>query len=103
MGQRFDRTPGMDFELTDEVAEQLNGIASTVRHVGRQAQMVGAAGEDATTAVLPDEQELRNHLLTGMSRRQAIPPGEAADAEQLDAIVQDVGSAHPRHLVSNRL
>jgi hypothetical protein len=70
----------VDVELFDELAKKLGGVPLPLGNRRGQPQMIGTARENATATILPDQQELRLDLLTGMLRRQPLPPGEAADA-----------------------
>src|SRR6266536_2689265 len=57
-------------ELRQPPVQQLDGVAPPVGDVGRQAEVVGAAGEDAAAAVCVQEQQLDQDLLAGVLGRQ---------------------------------
>ena len=64
----------------DQFIEETGGVALSVFDGSGQAQMVGATGQNAAAAILADQEELYYDFLSGMFRRQTMPPGEAADA-----------------------
>src|SRR5207249_1746057 len=66
-----------------------------------QATAQPAAGKDAAATVLADQEKLGHDLFPGVLGRQAMPPGEPADVEQFDTIVEDVGAADPGDLVAH--
>src|SRR5437660_1767703 len=63
--------------------------------------MVGTTGEDSTAAILADQQELDDGLLTGMPGRQTLPEGETSHIQQFGAIVEYVRAPNPGHLVAH--
>src|SRR5579885_1657720 len=74
-----------------QFSEEFGGVTVAVLNISGQAEMIGPTGQDATAAILAEQQKLRDDLLTGMLGRQASPPGEAANAQQLLPIIEHVG------------
>src|SRR5579872_7006409 len=65
--------------------------------------MIGATGQNATAAVFSNQQELDDHLFSGMYEGQARPPGETADIQQFGAVEENVGSSNPGDFVAYNL
>src|SRR5579872_271739 len=65
--------------------------------------MIGAAGQNATATVFANQQELDDHLFSGVYEGQTRPPGEAADIQQFGAVEENVGSSNPGDFVAYNL
>jgi hypothetical protein len=81
--------------------EELGGVALAIRDIGWQAEVIGGSREDTAAAKAVQEEELDNHFLAGVLRRELIPPTEATNLQEFLSIKENVGASHPRDLVAD--
>lgn len=93
----------MNIEFADQLSEEGIRVVGSVGDVGGKAKVVGTTGQDATAAILPNQQELHDDLLAGMIRWEATPKGETANIEQFLTVEQHVSPSHPSDLVTHHV
>src|SRR5579885_2330055 len=89
--------------FSDQFLKQSGRITLAVLDGHWHVEMIGAAGQDAAAPVLADQKKLRHHLFACMFGREALPPREAANAQQLRPVIEHIGSSHPCDFVAHDL
>lgn len=90
------------FASIDQLAKQRGRVCRAVFDVGRQTEMIGARGQDATPAVSPDEEELDDHFLARVVRWKLLPEAESTHVKKLFTVKEHICPADPRRFVLER-
>src|SRR6185437_12855362 len=91
------------FAFEQDLAEEFGRVSLAVLDGRWEAKVIGSTREDGAAPVLTDQQELSQHLFTGMFGGELVPPGKAAYTHQLLPIVEAAGPTNPGDLVAQAL